>query len=538
MTTATTPSRFRPVIESMFNIVNKDGVRVPFRLNAIQQRLDAGWHRRQIIPKARQEGVSSYVIARYTAKCLSMENRTCVVISHEAEATQRLLGRADYILDNLNDGSGGRLKPELGRKSRNEIFFKKTNSTFFIGTAGSRSFGHGDTITDLHLSEASRYPDPESIVRGTFPAAERGEITVESTGNGVGNWFHRQCVRAREGLGFHLHFFSWLDDHDYQLPFPSLDERTRFLQSLRSDIEEPELLALGVSPEQLQWRRERLLIDFESDLRSFKESYPTTFDECFQSTGFGFFRRIRFTETPLWLQDGKQLWRLRDHPGPGYSYVIGADTSGGVGRDNAVAQVFCLETREQVAEWASAFHEPPDFATELATLGTRFNHAYINVERNNHGGTTLARLIDIYPITLLHRGSTHAQEPTQEVLSRLSQFGTLVSPSSRGLILGTARRLLAEEFTIHSPALRSELATFSEQENGKVEADQGCFDDRVMAAAHALIVMEQAGVAAAEQRREPWQANAPIDPFSWDALFGKQLDTTTATLHGTPERYH
>lgn len=529
-----TPSPYRTVIESMFQIVNKDGVKVPFKLNAVQARLDANWHRRQIVPKARQEGISSYVIARFTAKCLAQENRTCVVISHEAEATARLLGRADYILSNLKGG----LSPELGRHSRNEIFFKKTNSTFFIGTAGSRSFGHGDTITDLHLSEAARYPDPEAIVRGTFPAAERGEITVESTGNGVGNWFHRQSVRAREGLGFYLHFFAWLDDPDYALPFPSPDERTRFLTSLRSDIEEPELLALGVSPEQLAWRRERLLIDFEGDMRAFKESYPTTFDECFQSTGYGFFRRVRFVETEAWLQEDRHTWCLRDHPKPACSYVIGADPSGGVGRDNAAAQVFCLETQEQVAEFASALHEPPEFADTLAALATRFNNAYVNVERNNHGGTTLARLLDVYPVELVHRGS-HGEEATQEVLSRLSHFGTAVTASSRGLILGTTRQLLATEFTIHSPTLRSELATFVEQEGGKIEADSGCFDDRVMATAHALIVTERAGIAAMDRRALPYTPAVTPDPFSFDALFGKQTEPgASAVIAGTPARFH
>lgn len=525
-------SPYRTIIESMFQIVNKDGVRVPFLLNSVQARLDSDWHRRQIIPKARQTTVSSYVIARYTAKCLAEENRTCVIISHEAEATARLLGRADYILSNLKGGA----KPELGRHSRNEIHFKKTNSTFFIGTAGARAFGHGDTITDLHLSEASRYPDAESIVRGAFPAAERGEITVESTGNGVGNWFHRQCVRAREGLGMRLHFFAWTDNDEYQLPFPSPEARSAFVRSLRSDLEEPELLAAGVSPEQLQWRRERLLVDFEGDLRAFKESYPFTFDECFQSTGYGFFRRVRFVETEEWVEDGKFLWRLRDHPKPGLSYTIGGDPSGGVGRDNAVAQVFCLETQEQVAEWVSAFHEPPDFADELAALGARFNHAYINVERNNHGGTALARLIDIYPVPLLHRGS-HGEHSPQEVLSRLSHFGTLVSPSSRGLILGTARRLLADEFIIHSPALRSELATFAEQESGKIEANAGCFDDRVMATCHALIVTEPAGVAASEQRSGGIETSTYIDPFSFEGIFGKPVDTQSVRF-GTPARFH
>jgi hypothetical protein len=242
-------------------------------------------------------------------------------------------------------------------------------------------------------------------------------------------------------------------------------------------------------------------------------------------------------ETAEWIQDGKQLWRLRDHPKPGLSYVIGGDPAGGVGRDNSVAEVFCLETNEQVAEWASAFHEPPEFADVLAELGTRFNSAYINVERNNHGGTTLARLIDIYPVPLIHRGS-HGAESPQEVLSRLAHFGTAVTPSSRGLILGSARRLLAEGFTIHSPALRSELATFAEQESGKIEANAGCFDDRVMATAHALIVTEQAGIAATDQRDGAYTDDTEPDPFSWEGLFGKQLEPRTNSIFGIPERFH
>jgi hypothetical protein len=335
-----------------------------------------------------------------------------------------------------------------------------------------------------------------------------------------------------------LHFFAWTDNDEYRLPFPSPEARSLFLASLRSDIEEPELLAAGVSAEQLAWRRERLWVDFEGDTRAFKESYPFTFDECFQSTGYGFFRRVRFEETAAWVRENATLHLLRDHPKPSLSYVVGADPSGGVGRDNAVAQVFCLETREQVAEFASATVEPPEFADEVAALARRFNSAYVNVERNNHGGTTLARLMDVYPIELLHRGS-HGEEATQEILSRLSHYGTAVTASSRGLILGTARQLLATEFTIHSPALRSELATFVETSSGKVEADSGCFDDRVMATVHALIVCEPAGVAAVDQRRAPYRPDVTPDPFSFDALFGKQADPIrAAAIAGTPARFH
>lgn len=530
-----TPSPYRPVIEAMFRIVDKDGVAQDFKLNPIQQRLDALWSRRNIIPKARQPGVSSYVLARYVAKCLTLENRTCVIVSHEADATRRLLQRAKYYLDNLKGG----VKPQLSSDTQYGTIFKKTNSRIYIGTAGARSFGHGDTITDLHLSEAARYPDCEKLVSGVFPAAERGEITVESTGNGIGNWYHRQCLRAFEGHGFTLHFFPWQDIPEYAIPFESADAREAFAASLSDELEELDLAARGITLEQLAWRRERLNIDFERDLTAFKEAYPSTFDECFQSKEFAFFRELKYADTELWHRESANLHVLRGHPIADAAYVIGADPAGGVGGDNAVAQVFCLQTREQVAEYASNLTEPHHFGRELAALGRRFNYAYINVERNNHGLVTLTELIREYPAYLLHR-NTHHDDATQDVLRPVANFGTLVGPANRGILIGTARRLLAEEFTIHSPALKLECATFVEKTDGKIEADDGCHDDRVMAAVHALTVVERAGVVASAGERES-QLSRVLDatrtaPFSFDAIFSRTLDPPT--LHGSPAKYH
>lgn len=507
------PSKYCTIIESMFHIVNKDGVKVPFKLNSVQRKLDEEWSRRNIIPKARQGGVSTYVIGRYVAKCLVEENRNCVIISHEREATQRLFNRAHYIVNQLGP------KPDLGRRRADELYFKKTNSSLYIGTAGSRTFGHGDTISDLHLSEAARYPDPDATVAGTFPAAERGEITVESTGNGVGNWYHRMCVRARQGRGFKLHFFPWTAMPEYTIPFVTEAEKKEFLRSLSTDAEEPTLLALGVSPEQLHWRRERLEIDFDGDIRKFKEAYPIDFDECFQSSGFSFFRSVKY-DPARWLREDAHFWLLEGHPAPGLRYCIGADPSGGVGGDNAVAEVFCLDTCEQVGEYVSPWCEPHDFGSVLTALGNRFNGAYINVERNNHGGTTLARLINEYPLHLIHRGS-HGEQSTQEILSRLSHYGTNVTPANRGIILGTTRELLSTIFTIHSALLKAELDTFVERE-GRIAADEGCLDDRVMATCHALICVERAGIAATIHE-EVLRSEQP-DPFSFEALFRRHVE--------------
>ena len=90
----------RWLIETCFSLVNKDSHKVPFLFNPAQ---DHYWPRissRDIILKARKEGFSTIRLARMVAKCMTMKNRHCVVVSHEEKSTQRLLERAVYLLDN------------------------------------------------------------------------------------------------------------------------------------------------------------------------------------------------------------------------------------------------------------------------------------------------------------------------------------------------------------------------------------------------------------------------------------------------------
>jgi hypothetical protein len=456
------------------------------------------------------------VIARYVAKCLGEQNRRCVLISAETDATARLLARARFIINNLRLPPGVK-KPKIGTDNTRALSFEETGSWFWIGTAGQRTFGRGDTITDLHLSEAAFYEDADKVRDGTFPAAELGEITIESTGNGRGNWFHRQAVRARNEMGFKLHEFYWPGLETCAVPL-SAEQVERLLSNLDPALEEPELFDTGISAQQLAWRRERILTDYDGDLSKFKENYPRTFDECFQSTGRSFFAVVRKQLTAKWVQETKALWLLEGHPRADRSYFAGVDVGGGVGKDNSVVSIWCIETREQVAEWVANDVGADELGLAIVDLGRRFNWAYTNVERNNHGLTTLSVLVSRYPLDRLHRGSSSGAAPTQAILSQLSTYGTYTSETTRALLIGTAKRLLANEYTVHSTELESELDSFVETKTGHYEADSGCFDDRVFAACHALIVAERAAIVCLS---EPIVNEVRVEdnPFSWEHIF-------------------
>lgn len=501
------------VMESLFWIVDKDTNDIPFRLNSTQYELDRNLTGRDLIPKARQEGVSFYFLYRYLAACLLRKNVRAVIISHQAEATQKLLNRVKYAIDNINGPA-----PVIKNRSANEITFAKTNSTIYIGTAGSGSFGRGDTITHLHCSEYAYWPNPKKLLAGLLQAVPKsGEVAIESTGNGSGNDYHRRCMRAESGQSaYALHFFNWLHFPEYSLHLEE-EEEQEIMNNLDPHIEEPELINI-LTPGQFAWRREKL-DELDYDLGLFKQEYPITLDECFQASGRSLFTKVLYNrDDPKWQKVDANLVALEGHPKKGFTYSLGADVAAGVGQDRSVSEVYCLDTAEQVAEWVSDRIEPDVFASKIEFLGKLYNEAYVTVEANNHGIVTLDILMENYPPALIYdtRGGTDRDlEPS------LMQMGFRTTAKSKPMIIGKLRKFLARYYSIYSAALKSELDSFIEHPTGKIGADEGCHDDRVIASACAIWGIERAGLLIEGEFQK--ESDPAADPFCLDHIIEERL---------------
>lgn len=476
----------RLIIETLFTIADKNQRDVPFMLNPVQAALDTRLTGRDVIPKARQEGVSSYFLGRYLAKCLHQRNTRAVVISHEREATQRLLNRVHYMIHNIRGPS-----PVVEHISKNEITFPRTNSMFYIGTAGSRKFGRGDTITALHCSEIAYWPDPAELMAGllqSVPAS--GEVAIESTGNGFGDYYHKMCMRAESGESqYRLHFFNWQDFAEYSVDLTD-EESAWIMAHLREDIEEIELVKqFGLTAGQLVWRR-RKLEEFDYDLNRFKKEYPMTLNECFLASGRSIFQKFTFAPSKDWVKTVPGFHCLNFHPQKGRMYIMGVDVGAGIGQDSTVVEIFDLMTLEQVGEYVNNRIDPASVATVIADLGNHYNQAFITVENNNHGIVTLDNLQKVYPVHLLYTRPA----PVDEEVSSLVNLGFRTTVVTKPYAIGRLRALLSTEMIIHSETFVSELSTFIETDTGRLEAEEGCNDDRVMAAAMAVVGIERAAM--------------------------------------------
>ena len=469
-------SKEAKIIQGMFQIATKEGPRVPFKLNAFQLWLDEMIHdqdyRSFILAKPRQKGGSSFIEAVLSIRCLGKEGTRAVVMSHEGESTQRLLDKVHFYLKYTQPA------PAYERNSRNELAFGKTNSTFYIGTAGARAFGRGDTITDLHASEFAYWIDAVKHSVGLFQAVPASGFKIlESTGNGRNNDFYYTWLHA-ERMGFKRLFAPWFIDLEYSRQLPVLnwslrDSDTQHLPFL-IDLQKK----FNLSLEQMFWYACKLA-ELRDDLHLMQQEYPSEPEECFQATGGSIFPEAELTPNKAWedfLLFKQRVFGLKDHPQPGLHYALGADPSGGTGHDDAGLVLICTETFEQVLRFSSNTTDPVAFSKLIVELARHFNYAYVTTESNNHGAAVIPILKRDYDRSLLYyyrRATTKSP----------AKYGWLNTEQHKHELVGNMQEML-DQFTFYDKKTVEELQAFEESVDGKMS---GKSDNLVIASGLAML---------------------------------------------------
>lgn len=190
-----------------FEIVDKSNKSVPFLVNKEQQKLLDEMTGRDVILKCRQIGFSSLILGIFSVDFLLRENWRGVILSHDGESAQILLDKAKGLIKSAEDKG---LMVKLKYNSRHEIVNELKNSSLYIGKAGSKSFGRGDTLSALHLSEFAWLENPQRLLASILQAVTQdfSKVFIESTANGL-NFFKEFWDRTVAGqTGFKAYFFG------------------------------------------------------------------------------------------------------------------------------------------------------------------------------------------------------------------------------------------------------------------------------------------------------------------------------------------
>lgn len=179
--------RYKDFIEDNFRIINKEGQSVPFLLNDIQTQFETTDITPEqffyLIVKARQQGFSSDIEARFTADFLTLENSQSVVIADVQDNAVARLDQVKYYIQSYEEIN--KIKVPLKYNSRQELVNEALNSKYFIGTGENVDFGRSRTITNLHISEAAFIKNFRKLLAGVLQAlVPNGFCVIETTANG------------------------------------------------------------------------------------------------------------------------------------------------------------------------------------------------------------------------------------------------------------------------------------------------------------------------------------------------------------------
>ncbi len=175
---------------------------------------------RLVVLKARQEGVSSWVAARFYRDIKENTNRSTLIMNYDEKATRRILEKVRFFYDTDDR--------HLDTEKDSEAALKFVNgSEFFIYTAGAearaaRSF----TSQGIHFSELDYYTDPDVFTSAMQIAVDDYPtlIVVESTSKGPDGPMQRLWDRSIEGRsGFKPIFFPWYIFPEYTKPITYAD---------------------------------------------------------------------------------------------------------------------------------------------------------------------------------------------------------------------------------------------------------------------------------------------------------------------------
>ena len=240
-----------------------------------------GGRARVLILKARQQGCSTYIGARFYHKATHTRGQQVFILTHDQDATDNLFDMANRFHEHCPN----LVKPHTGAANAKELAFDRLDSGYSVGTAGTKAVGRSKTLQLFHGSEVAHWPNARDHFAGVMqavPDLPGTEIILESTGHGPGGEFHERWQQAEAGIGdFEAIFVPWWWSGEYRREVPA---------DFVLDGEELECMELhGLDLEQMVWRRAKI---YElKDLSLFKQEYPATAAEAFEFSGHDSFIR-------------------------------------------------------------------------------------------------------------------------------------------------------------------------------------------------------------------------------------------------------
>ncbi len=473
---------------SLLRVRDRSGLELPLRANAVQRAFELGRGRRNIVLKARQMGVTTWVSGMLFLRTVTRRGVLTVQVAQTREAAEGIFRMVQRFWECLPEELREK-DLRLSRSNAGQMRFEEIDSEFRVLSASDANAGRGLSIQNLHCSELAHWPgDAAATLAGLRAAlAPGGQMVLESTPNGAYGCFYDEWQSAEE-KGLRRHFFPWWMEEEYVGP------------AVTGAMTEEELALVrehGLTAEQIGFRR-----GLEGEYRGLRtQEFAEDAATCFRATGESCFdvvaveRRMGQLRGPMETRQGgaMETWLP---PVRGREYLLAVDTAGGgTDGDYAVVEVLELQTGLQCAELRRHL-AARELAMEVVGMAREYGGALVAVERNNHGAGVLAYLAMGDEVRLYEHGG---------------QAGWLTTAASKpGMVSRLGALLVEEPWLFESRRLLAECRSYVTLPGGGTGAAAGAHDDCVMAMAigHAvraeLLATGRVGMARRRDSRGGW----------------------------------
>ena len=506
----------------------------------VEEDIRVGRPIRYITLKARQVGISTVTEAMAFQWMFCLPRSRGLIVSHTGPSTNHLLDMTHHYWTTW----WANPLYKATSSARDRLKWSPTQSEMSVMPAKTAEGARSRTLHFVHASETAFWPHPGELMyalQAGVPKTALSAIFIESTANGVGNWFHEMWEAAKRGeVDFKPRFFAWWRHPEYhahqlgrgddaakllltkQINGGTLDEEEWILKTVlaNSGMDDAEIQS------RLLWRRLTVATEMSGDLDKFHQEYPATDDEAFLSTGRNVFtlKYLRTVYEPLIPDVGKLVYdptardtnnvrfipdpagplRIYEYPSPNPSkwYMVGIDNSKAtMFGDFSVGQVIKRDTLEQVAVWRERGMNDVVFAEQMRLLGYFYNTAMLAPEYNMNGAGINALIEANYPRYYVHRKAGRIRGMHESIVG-----WPMTEQTKQECMANLQREVFAgyegrSEFLIHDPETYFEMKNYVINDRGKYEnAKQAEHDDTVtsLAIGVSAAIYERPGLATSQ----------------------------------------
>lgn len=273
-------------LNNLYYITNKRGEKQLFKLNWAQSQLYDGLHFCNLILKARQLGITTFISLLFIDTALFNSNVSCGIIADTEENAKYIFRKIKFAYDCLPEPIKAIREAKID--SAKELTFSN-NSIIRVGTSLRSA-----TFTHLLISEFGKIAaeDPRrtnEILTGSLNTVAQGQyIFIESTARGREGAFHSMVVEAQKmrdsnkhlsSLDYKMHFMPWHKHPEY-----CLHESVHIPEDLIKYFKElQEVHSIKITPAQMAWYAAKHKTQGDDMLRE----YPSTSEEAFQANNEG-----------------------------------------------------------------------------------------------------------------------------------------------------------------------------------------------------------------------------------------------------------